>query len=298
MAHLSPTIKLNSGLELPALGFGVYRAKPEETVSAVKTALAAGYRMIDTAAAYFNEEQVGQAIRESSVPRDDIIVQTKAWLSDYGTKEIRHAYDRSRRKLGLERIDVYLLHQPATRDFKPMIAAWLEMEKMLAGGEVGAIGVCNCSPDHLKILMGKTNVPPALNQVELHPFFTQAEFRKRDGAWGIVTQAWSPVGGVMRYWGDDKTPEDDPLTHPTITSIGEKYGKTAAQVMLRWHLAIGNSAIPKSVNEKRIVENFSIFDFEMTDDEIASIEALDRGKRGGPDPDNLPDAFYNRKIPD
>lgn len=298
MPNRSPTIRLNSGLELPALGFGVYRAMPEETVSAVKTALSVGYRMIDTAAAYFNEEQVGQAIRESDVPREHIVVQTKAWISDYGTREIRHAYDRSRRKLGLDKIDVYLLHQPATRDFGPMIAAWLEMEKMLTDGEVGAIGVCNCNPEHLEMLMGETNAPPALNQVELHPFFNQIALRRWDRERGIVTQAWSPIGGVMRYWGDDKTPEDDPLTHPTVTTLAAKYGKTAAQIILRWQLAIGNSAIPKSVHEKRIMENFSIFDFELAADDVASIEALDRGRRGGPDTDHLPNEMYDRKIPD
>ncbi|GAA4480649.1 aldo/keto reductase [Gluconacetobacter asukensis] len=298
MVRYSPTIRLNSGLDLPALGFGVYRAAPEETVGAVRTALTAGYRMVDTAAAYFNEAEVGQAIRESGLPRNEIIVQTKAWITDYGTREIRHAYDRSRRKLGLDRIDVYLLHQPATRDFTPMIAAWRELEKMLWNGEVGSIGVCNFSPDHLRRLVAATDIPPALNQVELHPFFTQSALRAYDRTSGIVTQAWSPIGGVMRYWGDDRPPEDNPLTHPTIMAIGRKYDRTPAQVILRWQLDIGNSAIPKSTHPDRIRENFAVFDFTLTADDIAAIETLDRGRRGGPDPDHLPDAFYNRTIPD
>lgn len=298
MSHNNPVITLNSGVRLPAVGFGVYRSKPDETVAAVKAALSSGYRMIDTAAAYFNETEVGQAIRESDVPRKDIVLQTKAWLTDYGSAEIRHAYERSRRKLGVEKIDIYLLHQPAARDFKPLIDAWRSLEKMVTGGEVGAIGVCNFSIDHLKRLMAESDVSPALNQVELHPYFTQKGLRKFHQEKGILTQAWSPIGGVMRYWGDDKTPRDNPLIDMVITEIAEKYRKTNAQVILRWQLAVGNSVIPKSVTPKRIRENFDLFDFDLTENEIARIEALDRNRRGGPDPDNLSDEFYNRKIPD
>ncbi|WP_018901618.1 aldo/keto reductase [Rhizobium sp. 2MFCol3.1] len=297
MKQAQETTRLASGLQLPLLGYGVYRIKPEATAEAVKTALDVGYRMIDTAAAYFNEEQVGRAVLESGIPRDEIVIQTKAWVSDYSKQGIRHALERSKRKLGTT-VDVFLMHQPGVRDPAAMIEAWREMEQMVADKEVGAIGVCNFGPNHLDVLLGGARMAPQINQVELHPFFTQQAIREHDARHNVLTQAWSPIGGVMRYWGDDKAPSDDPLTHPLILQLAAKYGRTPAQVILRWQIEIGNSVIPRSSNPDRIAENFAIFDFQLSAEDRAAIDALDRGERGGPDPDNLPDELYERKIPD
>ena len=219
-----PVLELNNGVGLPAVGLGVYRAGPEETAGAVTAALRTGYRMIDTAAAYFNEAQVGAAIRDSGVPRPEIFVQTKAWISDYGEREIVAACERSLGKLGLESIDLYLLHQPAPAVFDRVVAAWKGLERLLAEGRVRAIGVCNFSVAHLERLMAAVEVVPAVNQVELHPFFSQPGLRAAHARLGIVTQAWSPIGGVNRYWGTDIRPENDPLTHPAIVALAEKHG--------------------------------------------------------------------------
>jgi diketogulonate reductase-like aldo/keto reductase len=296
MAVRGPVIGLNNGVDLPAVGLGVYRASPEETAGAVTAALDAGYRMIDTAAAYFNEAPVGAAIRDSGVPRAEIFVQTKAWISDYGADEIVAGYERSLGKLGLETIDLYLLHQPAPAAFDRVIAAWKGLERLLADGRVRAIGVCNFIPAHLERLLAEVDVTPAVNQVELHPFFAQPGLRAAHARLGIVTQAWSPIGGVNRYWGTDISPENDPLTHPVIVGLAERHARTPAQVILRWQLQLGNSIVPKSVRPARIAENFDLFDFSLGAEDMAAIEALDTGRRGGPDPDNLPREFYERKI--
>ena len=291
-----PVIGLANGVDLPAVGFGVYRASPEETAGAVSAALAAGYRMIDTAAAYFNEAEVGAAIRDSGVARAEVFVQTKAWIGDYGTDEIVAAYERSLGKLGVEAIDLYLLHQPAPAVFDRVVAAWKGLERLLAEGRVRAIGVCNFSVAHLERLLAEVDVAPQVNQVELHPFFSQPDLRAAHARLGIITQAWSPIGGVNRYWGSDIRPENDPLTHPTIVGLAEKHGRTPAQVILRWQLQLGHSIVPKSVRPARIAENFDIFDFALSEDDMAAIGALDTGRRGGPDPDELPREFYERKI--
>jgi len=296
MTVRGPILNLNNGVELPAVGLGVYRASPEETVAAVTAALGSGYRMIDTAAAYFNEAEVGAAIRNSGVPRAEIFVQTKAWISDYGTDEIVAAYERSLGKLGVETIDLYLLHQPAPAAFDRVVAAWKRLEQLLAEGRVRAIGVCNFTVAHLERLMAEVEVVPAVNQVELHPFFAQPELLAAHARLGITTQAWSPIGGVNRYWGDDIKPENDPLTHPAIVAIAEKHGKTPAQVILRWHLQHGRSIVPKSVRPARIAENFDLFGFALSAEDMAAIDALDTGRRGGPDPDNLGREFYERRI--
>jgi diketogulonate reductase-like aldo/keto reductase len=291
-----PVITLNNGVGLPAIGFGVYRAGPEETAAAVTAALRTGYRMVDTAAAYFNEGEVGAAIRDSGVPREEIFIQTKAWISDYGEREIVAAYQRSLDRLGVDAIDLYLLHQPAPAVFDRVVAAWKGLERLLAEGRVRAIGVCNFSPAHLDRLLAQAAVTPQVNQVELHPFFTQPALRAAHARLGIATQAWSPIGGVNRYWGADIRPEHDPLTHPAIAAIAERHGRTPAQVILRWQLQLGHSIIPKSVRPSRIAENFDVFDFALGNAEIAAIEALDTGRRGGPDPDALPREFYERQI--
>ncbi|MGX1101532.1 aldo/keto reductase [Amorphus sp. MBR-141] len=280
------------------LGLGVYRSSPEDTGRAVETALRTGYRMIDTAAAYGNEVEVGHGIRSSGVQRSEIFLQTKMWISDYGFDTGLHAFDRSIRKLGFDTVDLYLLHQPMPDEFDRTIDAWKAAERLLAEGRVKAIGVSNFSPDHLRRLMAETVVPPTVNQVELHPFFTQKELIAEHKRLGIATQAWSPIGGVQRYWGEDKTPEQDPLTHPVIATLANKHGKTPAQIMLRWQIDLGHSVIPKSVHENRIAENFDVFDFSLSPDEIASIDALDTGKRGGPDPEAINTTSYPFKIED
>jgi diketogulonate reductase-like aldo/keto reductase len=293
-----PTLTLNNGVSMPAFGLGVYQSKPEETVEAVKAAIEGGYGLIDTAAAYFNESQVGEGLRQSGVDREGIFITTKLWMSDYGYDETLHAFDRSMRKLGLDYLDLYLLHWPVPNDFDRTVAAYKAAEKLLAEKRVRAIGVCNFSPQHLKDLLARASVTPAVNQVELHPFFPQKELREADASLGIVTQAWSPIGGVNRYSGQKPETSQDPLSHPTVTRLGHKYGKTPAQVVLRWQVQVGNSVIPKSVRRERILENIDIFDFALTPEELAAIEGLDTGKRGGPNPEQVNPALLKLTIHD
>jgi diketogulonate reductase-like aldo/keto reductase len=285
-AATTPALKLNNDVTIPALGLGVFQSPPKDTLTAVETALSVGYRLIDTAAAYDNEREVGEAIRRSGVPRDEIFVTTKLWISDYGYDAAEVGFDASLRRLGVDHVDLYLLHQPVPTDFENTIGAYKAAEKMLAAGRARAIGVSNFSPEHLLNLIDRTDVVPAVNQVELHPYFTQLALREVHAELGIVTQAWSPIGGVLVYVpGTDET--RGPLTDPIITGLAAKYGKTPAQVVLRWHIEHGFCAIPKSVKPHRIAENFDIFDFALTADEVAAIDALDKGVRGGPDPELL-----------
>jgi diketogulonate reductase-like aldo/keto reductase len=282
----TPTLELNNGVTMPALGLGVFQSPPEETVTAVETALRGGYRLIDTAAAYGNEREVGEGIRRAGVDRDEIFVSTKLWISDYGYDSALVGFDASLRRLGLDHVDLYLLHQPVPTNFENTIAAYKAAEKMLADGRARAIGVSNFSGEHLRRLIDRTDVVPAVNQVELHPYFTQPALREVHAELGIVTQAWSPIGGVLVYVpGSDEA--RGPLTDPVITDLAAKYGKTPAQVVLRWHIEHGFCAIPKSVKPHRIAENFNVFDFALTAHEVAAIDALDTGVRGGPDPETL-----------
>lgn len=275
-------LTLNNGVEMPALGFGVYQTPPEETAEAVATALATGYRLIDTAAGYRNERGVGEAIRASGLHRDEVFIETKVWITDFGFDETLHAFDKSSRKLGVDTIDLLILHQALPTAFDRTIAAYRALERLLADGKVRAIGVSNFMPDHLASLREQTEIVPAVNQVEVHPYFTQPEVQAADAANGTVTQAWSPIGGITSYRnrGGTSTFED-----PAILEIAEKHAKTPAQVMLRWHLQEGRSAIPKSVNPARIRENFDVFDFELAAEEVAVLDGLDRGIRGGPEPE-------------
>ncbi|MEN0101444.1 MAG: aldo/keto reductase [Curtobacterium sp.] len=290
-------ITLNNGVQLPPIGFGVFQSSPEDTVDAVRTALEVGYRHIDTAAAYGNERQVGEGIRASGVDRDDIVVETKIWVSDYGYDETLHAFDKATRKLGFDTVDVLILHQPAPDRFDKTVAAYRALEQLYADGRVRAIGVSNFMPHHLRSLLDQTDVIPALNQVELHPYFTQPDVQRADAEHGILDQAWSPIGGITFYpgFGDERV---SVLDDPTIRAIGEAHAKTAAQVMLRWHLQQGRNAIPKSTNPGRIEENFDVFDFALSDDELASLDALDTGKRNGPDPDGTDTSRFERVIPE
>jgi diketogulonate reductase-like aldo/keto reductase len=291
------TVTLNNGLEIPAIGFGVFQSAPEETVDAVRTALETGYRHIDTAAAYGNEREVGEGIRASGVDRDDIVVETKIWVSDYGFDETLHAFDKATGKLGFDTIDVLILHQPAPDRFELTVQAYRALERLYADGRVRAIGVSNFMPHHLRSLLEQSDVIPALNQVELHPYFTQPDVQRADAEHGILDQAWSPIGGITFYpgWGDERVSVMD---DPTIRSIAEAHGRTPAQVMLRWHVQQGRNSIPKSTNPGRIAENFDVFDFALTDDELARLDALDTGRRNGPDPDGTDTSRFDRVIPE
>lgn len=286
MNNKSPTLKLNNGIEMPALGLGVYQASAEDTVKAVENAIADGYRLIDTARAYGNESQVGEAIRNSGINRAELFVTTKLWLTDYG-RDAARGFDESLTKLGLDYLDLYLLHWP-TRNFDATVQSYKAAEKLLAEGRIRAIGVCNHTEQHLDALIARTDIVPAVNQVELHPYFAQKGLREKSAALGIVTEAWSPIGGVKRYWpGGSDVGGGDPLVDPAVTDISRTHGKTAAQIILRWHFQNGVVAIPKSVNATRIAENFDIFDFSMSDAEMTKIDALDTGVRGGPDPTQI-----------
>jgi diketogulonate reductase-like aldo/keto reductase len=276
---MAPTITLNNGVAIPALGYGVYQTPPEQTVAAVQTALEVGYRHIDTAAAYGNEREVGEAIRRSGIERGEVFIETKVWVSDYGYDETLHAFDKSAKKHGVDQIDLLILHQAVPSIFDRTIASYKALEKLLTDGAVRAIGVSNFLPVRLDALLAETSVVPAVNQIELHPYNTRAESQAANAKHGILTQAWAPIGGIRHYSGNPQTP----LTDPVITSIGEGHGKTTAQVMLRWHLQQGRSAIPKSVHAHRIAENFDVFDFELTGDELARIDALHIGDTMNPD---------------
>jgi 2,5-diketo-D-gluconate reductase A len=277
-------VALNNGVQIPALGFGVFQTAPEDTIAAVTSALGDGYRLIDTAAAYGNEREVGEAIRRSGIDRAAITIETKLWISDYGAEKARVGFDASLRRLGVDYVDLYLLHQPTPADFEDTIAAYQVAQRMLEAGRVRAIGVSNFSPDHLRRLLDSATVVPAVNQVELHPYFTNATVQAADKTLGILTQAWSPIGGIHRYRPADA---GDILKNPVITGLADKYGKTPAQVVLRWHLDEGRSALPKSVTPSRIAENLDVFDFRLPPEELVAINALDTGLRGGPDPELL-----------
>jgi diketogulonate reductase-like aldo/keto reductase len=288
---------LNNGVPMPALGLGVFQSPPEETAAAVEAALNVGYRHIDTAAAYGNERQVGEGIRRAGLDRGDIFIETKVWVSDYGYDETRHAFDKAARKLGIDELDLLILHQPAPDRFDRTVAAYQALEKLLADGQVRAIGVSNFMRHHLADLLARTEVVPAVNQIELHPYFAQPDVQKADAEHGILTQAWSPIGGITFYpgWGEDRR---NVLEDPVIGAIAAGHGKSPAQVMLRWQLQNGRSAIPKSTNPGRIAENFDVFDFELTTEELSRIDALDRGVRNGPDPDVPRPAMFDRVIPE
>ncbi|GAA4223399.1 diketogulonate reductase-like aldo/keto reductase [Streptosporangium album] len=267
-------ITLNNGVSMPQLGFGVFQVPEEETARAVTTALDAGYRSVDTATAYGNERAVGQALAASGLPREELFVTTKLWNSDQGYDSTLSAFDASLAKLGLDQLDLYLIHWPTpARDLYG--ETWKAMEKLLTDGRVRAIGVSNFQPAHLTRLIEEGGVVPAVNQIELHPGLQQAELRGFHARHGIVTEAWSPLA------------QGAALKDPLITGIAGRYGKTPAQVVLRWHVQLGNVVIPKSVTPARIRENIDVFDFALTDDDMAAIARLDEGDRTGPDPDTF-----------
>ncbi len=290
----TPELKLNNGVRMPALGFGVFQTPPEVTAAAVAEALRVGYRLIDTAAAYGNEVEVGEGIRRSGLDRSEVFIETKIWISDYGYDETIHGWEKSAGKLGVDQVDLLLLHQPVPSRFENTLGAYRGLEKLLAEGKVRAIGISNFMVDHLEMLMSKISVIPAVNQIEAHPYFSQPAVQAADRRYGIVTQAWSPIGGITSYRGNDRSTFDDPV----IGQIAAAHGKTAAQVMLRWHLQEGRSAIPKSVQSDRIAENFDVFDFELSPDELRTIDSLDTGIRRGPEPETITPEAFHRDIPE
>ncbi|MFF5435994.1 aldo/keto reductase [Streptomyces achromogenes] len=272
MSSNVPPIILNNGVEMPQLGYGVWQVPDDEAERAVAAALEAGYRSIDTAAIYGNEEGTGKAIAASGLPREEIFVTTKVWNSDQGYDATLRAFDTSLAKLGLDYVDLYLIHWPLpSRD--AYVDTYKAFEKLYADERVRAIGVSNFLPEHLRRLTGETSVIPAVNQIELHPHLQQRESRAVHGELGIATEAWSPLGQGKGL-----------LEVPAIVAIARKHDRTPAQVVLRWHLQLGNIVIPKSVTPSRIKENIAVFDFSLDDEDLAAISALNENRRLGPDP--------------
>ncbi|MEU8680054.1 aldo/keto reductase [Streptomyces sp. NPDC048611] len=267
-----PSITLNNGVAMPQLGYGVWQVEDDQATTAVGHALDAGYRSIDTAAIYGNEEGTGKALAASGIDRDELFVTTKLWNSDQGYDATLRAFDTSLAKLGLEYVDLYLIHWPLpARD--TYLETYKALEKIQADGRAKAIGVSNFYPEHLERLLGETSIVPAVNQIELHPQFQQAAARAFHARHNIVTEAWSPLGQGKGL-----------LADPVIAELAAKHGKTPAQVVLRWHLQLGNVVIPKSVTPSRISENIDVFDFELDDADLTALAGLESGNRLGPDP--------------
>jgi len=268
-----PSLSLNNGNTIPQLGFGVWQVEPDEVEKAIGAAFDAGYRHIDTAAMYGNEEGVGRAIAASGIDRSELFITTKLNNDSHGREESVAALEESLGKLGLDYVDLYLIHWPLP-GVDRYVETWKGFEELYRDGKARSIGVSNFHENHLNRLAAETDVTPAVNQVEVHPFFTQTALRQVNADRGILTEAWTPLGR-----GD--------LESPTIGSIAEEVGKSPAQVVIRWHVQEGNVVFPKSVTPSRIVENFDVFDFELTDAQVTAISALDQGDRTGPDPDEF-----------
>lgn len=269
-----PEIQLTADVAIPQLGYGVFQIPSAETARAVAAALRAGYRSIDTAAVYGNEEGVGAAIADGGIPRDELFVTTKLWNAEQGYDATLKAFDLSMQRLGLEQLDLYLIHWPTpARDL--YLETWRAFEQLQKDGRVRAIGVSNFTEAHLRRLLDEADVPPSINQVELHPRLQQTPLRAFHAEHGIATEAWSPLGqGTL-------------LDNEVLGGLAAKYGKSAAQIMIRWHLQIGNVVIPKSATPSRIAENIAVFDFELAADDLTVIGELDDGGRVGPDPERF-----------
>jgi 2,5-diketo-D-gluconate reductase A len=269
-----PTVELSDGNTIPQLGFGVFQVPPEDTAEVVTRALLTGYRHIDTAAAYRNESGVGQAIHAAGRQRDEVFITTKCFNDDHGRQQAKDALKSSLERLELDFVDLYLIHWPVpSRD--RYVETWEAFIELREEGLVRSIGVSNFQPAHLERLVAETGVTPTVNQVELHPRFQQAGLRREHAELGIVTEAWSPLA------------QGQVLGDPTIKEIAEAHGRTPGQVVLRWHLQLGNVVIPKSVTPERITENFAVLDFNLSAAQMTAIEALDAGERIGPDPDTF-----------
>jgi 2,5-diketo-D-gluconate reductase A len=265
-------VTLNNGVVMPQLGFGVWQVEDDVAERAVTTALEVGYRSIDTAKLYHNEEGVGRAVRASSVARDQLFITTKLWNNEHAYDAALRAFDASMDRLGLDVLDLYLIHWPSPGQNR-YVEAWRALEKLYADGRVRAIGVSNFTVENLERLIAETEIVPVLNQIELHPRLAQAELRAFHGKHGIATEAWSPLGQGRGL-----------LDDPVMRGIASAVGRTPAQVVIRWHLQLGNVVIPKSVTPSRIAENFAVFDFALDDEQLAAIAALDSGARLGPNP--------------
>ncbi|MFJ4923841.1 aldo/keto reductase [Streptomyces sp. NPDC088725] len=267
-----PSITLNNGVEIPQLGFGTFQIPPEETRDATLAALETGYRHIDTAQLYRNEKEVGQAVRDSGIDRSEIFVTSKLGNGAHAPDDALRAFDQTMDALGLDYVDLYLIHWPlpAVGDFTE---TWQAMEEMYRSGRAKAIGVSNFQQNHLRRIFDSGVVVPAVNQIEVHPYLTQDELRAFDTEHGIATEAWSPIA------------QGKVLSDPAITGIAERLGRTPAQVTLRWHIQRGDIVFPKSVTRERVTENFALFDFELSEGDMAEITALNRNERTGPDPD-------------
>ncbi|MFJ9176345.1 aldo/keto reductase [Streptomyces sp. NPDC102360] len=268
----TPEVTLNNGVTMPQLGFGVFQVPDDEAHAAVTSALEAGYRSIDTAALYENEKGTGRAIADYGLAREDVFVTTKLWNTEQGRDSALRAFDASLERLGMDYVDLYLIHWPVPSRDK-YVETWQAFEEILASGRARAIGVSNFLPEHLDRLAAETSAVPALNQIELHPRLQQSELRAYDAKHGIATEAWSPLGrgnGVL----------DDEI----VTALARKHERSPAQIVLRWHLQLGNVVIPKSVTPSRIRENIAVFDFELAADDMAALAGLETGERVGPDP--------------
>lgn len=269
-----PVITLNNGVEIPQLGFGVFQIEPDETADAVVTAFDAGYRHIDTAQMYRNEAGVGEAIRRSGLPREEVFVTSKLNNDSHDPEVAAAAFDRTLEALGTDYVDLFLIHWPlpTVSDF---VETWHAMEEIYRSGRAKAVGVSNFQPHHLRRLIDASTIVPAVNQIEVHPYLTQSEVRAFDSEHGIATEAWSPIA------------QGKVLDDPTIVRIAEGHGRTPAQVTLRWHIQRGDIVFPKSVTAERIRENLALFDFELDGVDMAAIDGLNRDERTGPDPDTF-----------
>lgn len=288
-------IQLNNGVTIPQLGFGTLaRDTMDKIQPAVEIALETGYRFIDCAEAYNNEREVGRGLAASGLPREEYQIETKLWVTEYGFEETLRAFDKSAEKLGVDYIDVFLLHWPMPMKFEKTLASYKACERLVEEGRIRALGVSNFSAAHLDDLANNGGVLPVLNQIEIHPRFIQADMRSANARRGILTQAWSPLGlPVRREHGDL-----DPLKASELETIARAHGKTTAQVILRWHMQRGDMAIPKSVTPSRIRENFEIFDFALTDDEMSIVNSLDTGRRYGADPETTKEDTYPITVED
>ncbi|QRP49636.1 aldo/keto reductase [Amycolatopsis sp. FDAARGOS 1241] len=267
-----PLLTLNNSVPIPQLGFGVYQVRAAQAEKVVAAAIEAGYRSIDTATLYGNEAEVGAAVRASGLPREELFVTTKVWNDSHGYDSTLRAFDRSAAQLGLEQVDLYLIHWPQPR-LDRYVETWRALERLYRDGRVRAIGVSNFGIPQLRRLLDETDVVPAVNQVELHPWLQQLPLRTFHAEYGIATEAWSPLARGRL------------LGERVLTSLAAKYGKSPAQLVLRWHLQQGIIAIPKSVTPSRIQENFAVFDFELADDDLVALAELDEGRRTGADPE-------------
>jgi diketogulonate reductase-like aldo/keto reductase len=286
-------LTLNNGVRMPAIGLGVYQTPPEETRNAVRAALDIGYRLIDTAAVYGNERQVGEAVHDSGLTRSEVFLETKIWISDYGYEKTLRGFEKSARKLAVDQIDLLILHQALPSRFDRTVAAYRALETLLADGKVRAIGVSNFSVAHLSKLLDRAHVVPAVNQIEVHPYYVQSDVQDFGAEHRILTQAWSPIGGVTFYRDSDHA---STLEDPTIGWIAESHRKSPAQVMLRWGLQHGRSVIPKSTTRSRIAENIDVFDFELSQVEMAAIDELDTARRAGPEPEDITLEAFGHEI--